>query len=56
VQLNDKKIAIIGLRYVGLPLAVEFAKLRPVAGFEINLVVLGRQYFATMFHPQVACH
>ncbi len=32
----DKKIAIIGLGYVGLPLAVEFAKYRPVLGFDIN--------------------
>jgi UDP-N-acetyl-D-glucosamine/UDP-N-acetyl-D-galactosamine dehydrogenase len=31
-----KKIAIIGLGYVGLPLAVEFGKLRNVVGFDIN--------------------
>lgn len=31
-----KKIAIIGLGYVGLPLAVEFAKHRAVIGFEIS--------------------
>jgi UDP-N-acetyl-D-galactosamine dehydrogenase len=31
-----KKIAIIGLGYVGLPLAVEFGKIRPVVGFDIN--------------------
>lgn len=31
-----KKIAIIGLGYVGLPLAVEFGKVRPVLGFDIN--------------------
>ncbi|MFZ1705209.1 MAG: nucleotide sugar dehydrogenase [Saprospiraceae bacterium] len=30
------KIAIIGLGYVGLPLAVEFAKKYPVVGFDIN--------------------
>jgi UDP-N-acetyl-D-galactosamine dehydrogenase len=30
------KIAIIGLGYVGLPLAVEFGKKRPVVGFDIN--------------------
>ena len=30
------KIAIIGLGYVGLPLAVEFAKKRPVIGFDIS--------------------
>lgn len=33
---NDKKIAIIGLGYVGLPLAVEFARKLPVIGFDIN--------------------
>lgn len=31
-----KKIAIIGLGYVGLPLAVEFGKTRAVLGFDIN--------------------
>ena len=31
-----KQIAIIGLGYVGLPLAVEFAKKYPVLGFDIN--------------------
>ncbi len=31
-----KKIAILGLGYVGLPLAVEFGKHRPVLGFDIN--------------------
>lgn len=31
-----KKIAVIGLGYVGLPLAVEFGKIRPVMGFDIN--------------------
>jgi UDP-N-acetyl-D-galactosamine dehydrogenase len=33
---HPKKIAIIGLGYVGLPLAVEFGKYRPVLGFDIN--------------------
>lgn len=31
-----KKIAVIGLGYVGLPLAVEFGKLRPTIGFDIQ--------------------
>ena len=35
-NLTELKIAIIGLGYVGLPLAVEFAKYLPVIGFEIN--------------------
>ena len=33
---NNRKIAIIGLGYVGLPLAVEFAKKYKVVGFDIN--------------------
>ena len=33
---KDLKIAIIGLGYVGLPLALEFAKKRNVIGFDIN--------------------
>ncbi|UXE65582.1 MAG: nucleotide sugar dehydrogenase [Chryseotalea sp. WA131a] len=31
-----EKIGIIGLGYVGLPLAVEFGKIIPVVGFDIN--------------------
>lgn len=31
------KIALIGLGYVGLPLAVEFGKIRPVLGFDIDV-------------------
>jgi UDP-N-acetyl-D-glucosamine/UDP-N-acetyl-D-galactosamine dehydrogenase len=34
--MNKKNIAIIGLGYVGLPLAVEFGKYRKVLGFDIN--------------------
>ncbi|NVK44061.1 MAG: Vi polysaccharide biosynthesis UDP-N-acetylglucosamine C-6 dehydrogenase TviB [Oceanospirillaceae bacterium] len=33
---KNKRIAIIGLGYVGLPLAVEFGKTRSVIGFDIN--------------------
>jgi UDP-N-acetyl-D-galactosamine dehydrogenase len=33
---NSKTLAIIGLGYVGLPLAVEFGKKRQVIGFDIN--------------------
>ena len=35
-QLEDARIAVIGLGYVGLPLAVEFGKSRSVLGFDIN--------------------
>lgn len=33
---SEKTIAIVGLGYVGLPLAVEFGKIRSVIGFDIN--------------------
>ena len=32
----NKKIAVVGLGYVGLPLAVEFGKKRIVVGFDVN--------------------
>ncbi len=35
-HMQHKKITIIGLGYVGLPLAVEFAKKYQVVGFDIN--------------------
>jgi len=34
--MSNKKIGIVGLGYVGLPLAVEFAKKFPTVGFDIN--------------------
>lgn len=34
--LKNKKIAVVGLGYVGLPLAVELAKLYPTIGLDIN--------------------
>ncbi|PMC15703.1 Vi polysaccharide biosynthesis UDP-N-acetylglucosamine C-6 dehydrogenase TviB [Oligella urethralis] len=36
-DLSNIKIAVIGLGYVGLPLAVEFGKKLPVLGFDVNL-------------------
>ncbi len=36
MDTSKQKIALIGLGYVGLPLAVEFGKVRPVLGFDIN--------------------
>ena len=36
MHLQDETIAVIGLGYVGLPLAVEFGKKRSVIGFDIN--------------------
>jgi UDP-N-acetyl-D-galactosamine dehydrogenase len=35
-SLDDLKIAVVGLGYVGLPLAVEFGRIRSVIGFDIN--------------------
>lgn len=34
-------IAVIGLGYVGLPLAVEFGRIRPVIGFDIDAARIG---------------
>lgn len=36
MSLSTQRIAIIGLGYVGLPLAIEFAKMHTVLGFDIN--------------------
>lgn len=36
INQNNFRIAIIGLGYVGLPLAVEFGKIYTVVGFDIN--------------------
>lgn len=36
LSLNQIKLAVIGLGYVGLPLAVEFGKKRKVVGFDID--------------------
>lgn len=49
--MNKTNLAIIGLGYVGLPLAVEFGKKYPVLGFDINkdrIVELGRGYDRTL--------
>jgi UDP-N-acetyl-D-galactosamine dehydrogenase len=34
--MNNVRLAIIGMGYVGLPLAVEFGKIYPVAGFDVS--------------------
>ncbi len=36
MRVDDARIAIVGLGYVGLPLAVEFGKQFPTVGFDIN--------------------
>jgi len=37
LSINNCRLAVLGLGYVGLPLAVEFGKKRSVVGFDINL-------------------
>lgn len=37
IKLQELRLAIIGLGYVGLPLAVEFGKKRDVIGFDLNI-------------------
>jgi UDP-N-acetyl-D-glucosamine/UDP-N-acetyl-D-galactosamine dehydrogenase len=44
---KEAKIAIIGLGYVGLPLAVEFAKKFPVVGFDIDQRRIGELHSGT---------
>jgi UDP-N-acetyl-D-galactosamine dehydrogenase len=36
MDLTNSRIAVLGLGYVGLPLAVEFGKRRPTLGFDIS--------------------
>ena len=36
IRKQNKKIAVVGLGYVGLPLALEFARQVPTIGFDIN--------------------
>lgn len=38
LKIADLSLAVIGLGYVGLPLAIEFGKKRSVVGFDINQV------------------
>ena len=36
-MISNKKISIIGLGYVGLPLATEFAKKYKVVGYDVDM-------------------
>lgn len=47
LNIKDIKIAVIGLGYVGLPLAVEFGKKYPVIGFDINQNRINELNFGT---------
>ncbi|MFD1609367.1 nucleotide sugar dehydrogenase [Oceanobacillus luteolus] len=42
IQAKEEKIAVIGLGYVGLPLAVEFAKKFDVVGYDTNTEKLNK--------------
>ena len=39
MHIDEIRLAVIGLGYVGLPLAVEFGKSRKVIGFDINKLI-----------------
>ena len=41
MSVNKARVGIIGLGYVGLPLAVEFGKVMPTVGFDINTGRIG---------------
>lgn len=47
IPVSETKIAIIGLGYVGLPLAVEFAKKFSVVGFDIDQRRIGELHSGT---------
>lgn len=36
MKISEAKIGVVGLGYVGLPLAVEFGKRYPTVGFDVN--------------------
>ena len=36
LNMDNVRLGVIGLGYVGLPLAVEFGKVLPTVGFDIN--------------------
>jgi UDP-N-acetyl-D-galactosamine dehydrogenase len=42
MKLENLKLAVVGLGYVGLPLAVEFGRIRSVVGFDINARRIGQ--------------
>ena len=42
LELHDVRLAIIGLGYVGLPLAVAFGAVRPVIGFDVDATRIAR--------------
>jgi len=41
LTMDNVRLGVIGLGYVGLPLAVEFGKVLPTVGFDINTKRIG---------------
>ncbi len=50
--LDTTRIGIIGLGYVGLPLAVEFSKKKPTIGFDLKAEPDRRTAAASRCHPR----
>ena len=40
MRKNKDRIGVIGLGYVGLPLALEFSKKKKVLGFDLNKKII----------------
>ncbi|MFE5324055.1 nucleotide sugar dehydrogenase [Paenibacillus sp. NPDC056579] len=53
VLIEDIKLSVIGLGYVGLPLAIEFAKKFKVVGFDINTKKLEKYLYGIDITDQV---
>ena len=47
-KIKDLKLAVIGLGYVGLPLALEFSKKRKVIGFDTLSMGMSADYGAAI--------
>ena len=41
LSIEDTRLAVVGLGYVGLPLALAFGKQMPVIGYDINEARVG---------------
>ncbi|CAM5781092.1 Vi polysaccharide biosynthesis UDP-N-acetylglucosamine C-6 dehydrogenase TviB [Castellaniella caeni] len=59
MNIQDVRLAVVGLGYVGLPLAVEFGKQRDVLGFDINTrrvdeLRAGRDHTLEVSGPELA--
>ncbi|WP_323016918.1 Vi polysaccharide biosynthesis UDP-N-acetylglucosamine C-6 dehydrogenase TviB [Castellaniella sp.] len=59
MNIQDVRLAVVGLGYVGLPLAVEFGKQRDVLGFDINArrideLRAGRDHTLEVSGPELA--